>query len=261
MADLPPRWSDAARWWGEFCRAASFLTRLPLPVPPVRAAAPLAEAGWAFPLVGIVVGLLSGIAYGVAVYLHLPPLAAALIALGLGVRLTGGLHEDGLADTADGLGGGSDPAEKLAIMRDSRIGTFGVLALIFSVGLRATAIAGIAATGPVIAALIAAHAVARGLLPLVPRALEPARKDGLGAAAGTPSAAVAWSAAGLGAVIALFALDFLPGLVALIAAALVMSARAVLAQRQLGGYTGDVLGAVEQGGETVVLLVAAAWAT
>ena len=128
-------------------------------------------------------------------------------------------------------------------------------------GLRATAIAGIAATGPVIAALIAAHAVARGLLPLVPRALEPARKDGLGAAAGTPSAAVAWSAAGLGAVIALFALDFLPGLVALIAAALVMSARAVLAQRQLGGYTGDVLGAVEQGGETVVLLVAAAWAT
>ncbi len=261
MADLPPRWSDAARWWGEFCRAAAFLTRLPLPTPAAQAGAPLAEAGWAFPLVGVVVGLLSGLGYAIAVCLHLPPLAAALIALGVSVWLTGGLHEDGLADTADGLGGGSDAAEKLAIMRDSRIGTFGVLALIFSLGLRATAIAGVAASGPVVAALIAAHAVGRGLLPLVPRALVPARSDGLGAEAGTPSAAVAWSAAGLAAVIALFALDFLPGLTALIAAALVMSARAVLAQRQVGGYTGDVLGALEQSGETVVLLVAAAWAT
>lgn len=261
MSDLPPHRNDAARWWGEFCRAASFLTRLPLPAPPEQAGALLAEAGWAFPLVGLVVGLLSGIAYAIAIDLHLPPLAAALIALGVGVRLTGGLHEDGLADTADGLGGGRDPAEKLAIMRDSRIGTFGVLALIFSVGLRATAIGGIAASGPVIAALIAAHAVGRGLLPLVPRALQPARSDGLGAEAGTPSAAVAWGAAAIAAAIALFALDLLPGLTALVAAALVMSARAVLAQRQLGGYTGDVLGAIEQSGETVVLLVAAAWAT
>jgi adenosylcobinamide-GDP ribazoletransferase len=261
MADLPPDRSEASRWWGEFCRAASFLTRLPLPAPPAQATAPLAEAGWAFPLVGLLVGLLSGIAYAIAVFLHLPPLAAALIALGASVRLTGGLHEDGLADTADGLGGGADPAEKLAIMRDSRIGAFGVLALIFSIGLRATAIAGIAATGPVVAALIAAHAMARGLLPLVPRAFDPARSDGLGAGAGKPSAAVAWSAAGLAALIALFALGILPGVTALVAAALVMAARAMLAQRQLGGYTGDVLGAVEQVGETMVLLVAAAWAT
>jgi adenosylcobinamide-GDP ribazoletransferase len=261
MADLPPPSGEAARWWGEFCRAAAFLTRLPLPAPPDPAGAPLAEAGWAFPLVGLVVGLLSGIAYAVAVLLRLPPLAAALIAVGVSVQLTGGLHEDGLADTADGLGGGHDPAQRLEIMRDSRIGTFGVLALIFSVGLRMVAIAAIAGNGAVIAALIAAHAVGRGLLPLVPRALEPARSDGLGATAGTPSAAVAWSAAGLAAVIALVALDFLPGLTALVVAALAISARAVLAQRQLGGYTGDVLGALEQVGETLVLLVAAAWAT
>ncbi|MGO8921251.1 MAG: adenosylcobinamide-GDP ribazoletransferase [Stellaceae bacterium] len=260
MADPPPRSTDAARWWGEFCRATAFLTRLPLQPPPEQAAAPLAESSWAFPLVGLVVGLVSGIAYALAASLHLPPLAAALIALGVSVRLTGGLHEDGLADTADGLGGG-EREEKLAIMRDSRIGSFGVLALIFSVGLRAAAIAAIgSAGGGVIAALIAAHAVARGFLPLVLRALEPARGDGLGAAAGKPAPAMAWGAAGLAALIALVALDFLPGLAALVAAVAVMSARAVLAQRQLGGYTGDVLGAVEQGGESVVLLVAAAWA-
>jgi adenosylcobinamide-GDP ribazoletransferase len=260
MADPTPRWSDAARRWGEFCRAAAFLTRLPLAPPPEQSAAPLAESSWAFPLVGLVVGLLSGLAYALAARLHVPPLAAALIALGLGVLLTGGLHEDGLADTADGIGGGGDPEARLAIMRDSRIGSFGVLALIFSVGLRAACIAAIGAAGGVIAALIAAHAVGRGFLPLVLRALEPARSDGLGAEAGKPAQAVALAGMGLAVLIALFALDFLPGLVALIAAAALMSARAVLAQRRLGGYTGDVLGAIEQGGETVVLLVAAAWA-
>lgn len=259
MADPPPHRSDAARWWGEFCRAAAFLTRLPLTPPPEQATAPLAESSWAFPLVGLVIGLLSGLAYALAAWLHLPPLAAALIALGLGVWLTGGLHEDGLADTADAIGGGEREA-RLAIMRDSRIGSFGVLALIFSVGLRAACLAGIGIAGGVIAALIAAHAVGRGFLPLMLRALEPARSDGLGAEAGKPARTVAWAAFGLAALIALFALDFLPGLSALIAAAAAMSARAVLAQRQLGGYTGDVLGAVEQVGETVVLLVAAAWA-
>ncbi|HXY99466.1 MAG TPA: adenosylcobinamide-GDP ribazoletransferase [Stellaceae bacterium] len=260
MADPPPHWSDAARWWGEFCRACAFLTRLPLAPPPEQAAAPLAEASWAFPLVGLVVGLVSGLAYALAARFHVPPLAAALIALGVGVWLTGGLHEDGLADTADGLGGGDEPEARLAIMRDSRIGAFGVLALIFSVGLRAAAIAAIGAGGGVIAALIAAHAVGRGFLPLMLRAQEPARSDGLGAEAGKPAPAVAWTAAGLAALIALVALDFLPGFTALVAAAAAMSARAVLAQRQLGGYTGDVLGAVEQSGETVVLLAAAAWA-
>jgi adenosylcobinamide-GDP ribazoletransferase len=146
-------------------------------------------------------------------------------------------------------------------MRDSRIGSFGVLALIFSIGLRAASLAAIGDGGRVAAALIAAHAVGRGFLPLVLRGLEPARIDGLAAAAGKPTAAVAWSAVGLAALIAFFLLDFLPGFAALSAAGLVVWLRAGAAQRQLGGYTGDVLGALEQGGETAVMLVAAAaWA-
>jgi adenosylcobinamide-GDP ribazoletransferase len=257
MSDKPSRWSDAARWWEEFRRAARFLTRLPWP--PASGDGALAAAGWAFPLVGVVVGLIAGIAYALARGLHLPAAAASLIALGAGMLVTGGLHEDGLADTADGLGGG-DPAAKLAIMRDSRIGSYGVLALLLAVGLRAAGLAAIGTSGRAIAALIAAHAVGRGVLPLVLRALEPARADGLGAEAGRPDAETAWLAAGIAAVVALFALDFLPGIAALIATAAVTALAATLARRSFGGYTGDVLGAIEQCGETVMILAAASWA-
>src|SRR6185437_9574798 len=258
MSAEPPRWSEAATWWEDFRRAAQFLTRVPLTPPAVERT--LAEASWAFPLVGAAIGLAAGIAYAIALALHLPPAAAALIALGAGVLITGGLHEDGLADTADGFGGGAEREAKLAIMRDSRIGNYGVLALLFSIGLRAAGLVAIGGRGHVLGALIAAHAVGRGVLPLVLRALPPARADGLGAEAGRPEPAIAWSAAGFAALIALFALDLLPGLTALAAAALSTVLGIALARRQIGGYTGDVLGAIEQSGETVMVLVAAAWA-
>src|SRR6185312_15110031 len=196
MSAEPPRWSEAATWWEDFRRAAQFLTRVPLTPPAVERT--LAEASWAFPLVGAAIGLAAGIAYAIALALHLPPAAAGLVAIG--------------------------------------------------------------GRGHVLGALIAAHAVGRGVLPLVLRALPPARADGLGAEAGRPEPAIAWSAAGFAALIALFALDLLPGLTALAAAALSTVLGIALARRQIGGYTGDVLGAIEQSGETVMVLVAAAWA-
>jgi len=252
----PPRWNDAARRWDEFRRAAKLLTRLPLgPVSDL----PLAEASWSFALIGVVVGLLGGLGYALAAWIGLPKLAAALIALLVAALVSGGLHEDGLADTVDGFCGGADRDTKLAIMRDSRIGSFGALALIFSVGLRVAALAAIGQGGRVTAALVAAHAVGRGFLPLALRGLEPARSDGLGAAAGRPEPGIAWGAAGIAAVVALFALDFIPGLAALGAAAVAMALAASMARRELGGHTGDVLGAMEQVGETVMLLVAASW--
>ncbi|HXP30661.1 MAG TPA: adenosylcobinamide-GDP ribazoletransferase [Stellaceae bacterium] len=254
-----PYWNETGRRRDEFLLALRFLTRLPLGAagPPEPGA--LAPAGWAFPIVGAFIGIVSGLAYAVAASLDLPPLAAGLIAIGASVLLTGGLHEDGLADTADGLGGGSDPAERLAIMRDSRLGSFGVLALIFSVGLRAAAIAFIATRWQVLGALIAAHAVGRGALPAALALLPPARSEGLGAEAGQPDQAVVLWSAGIAVVIALAALGWRTGIEAAAAAAIVMALRAWIARRQLGGQTGDVLGAIEQGGETVVLLAAAAW--
>ncbi|MBF0335337.1 MAG: adenosylcobinamide-GDP ribazoletransferase, partial [Alphaproteobacteria bacterium] len=124
---------------GDFHHAAVFLTRLPLPHlrDPAR---PLAACMWAFPLVGAVLGLTAGACFAGLASL-LPPLPAALVALALLVLATGGLHEDGLADLADGFGGGRDRDHRLEIMRDSRTGSYGALAVGFSLALRAAALA------------------------------------------------------------------------------------------------------------------------
>ena len=119
-----------------------------------------------------------------AIRLH--PLACALIALAVSALVTGALHEDGLADVADGFGGGGNKAARLKIMRDSRIGTFGVLAVLFSVGIRAGIVAGLPGPGLGAAALIAAAALSRGFLPAAMHFMAPARKSGLAAKAGKP---------------------------------------------------------------------------
>jgi adenosylcobinamide-GDP ribazoletransferase len=216
----------------------------------------LARAGWAFPVVGLVVGAVGGAIFALTDRLGLPMLACGLLAVAATALITGALHEDGLADSADGMGG-HDAESALAIMRDSRIGVFGVLALILSVGLRTGALAGIADRGLAFAALIAAHAVSRGLIPGVMLWLDPARADGLGAEAGRPTPVVAAIAAAISLVLAVLALGLGPGLVALLVAAAAVALVARLARRRLGGYTGDVLGAIQQIGEVVMLLCAA----
>ncbi len=255
MSAFPETWRD------ELLAALTFLTRLPLPVAASEGpyGASLADAAWAFPLVGVAVGAIGGIAYALAAGAGLPTLAAALIAVGATALATGGLHEDGLADTADGLGGGPLREDKLAVMRDSRTGVYGVLALVFSVALRVVALGQIATGWRVLGALIAAHALARGLLPVALHVLSPARSDGLGAAAGRPEQQIVLWSCGIAFAASLLALGIRVGVVATLAAAAIMAVIAWLAQRQIGGYTGDVLGAIEQGGEIGALLAIAAW--
>lgn len=253
----------ADNWRESFLAALTFLTRLPVRTGNAETpfVASLADASWAFPLVGMLIGAIGGLAYFGAIGVGLPVLAAALIAIGVTVLVTGGLHEDGLADTADGFGGGASPEDKLAIMRDSRSGAYGVLALIFSVGLRAAALAQISSGGRVLGALIASHALARGLIPIAMRSLEPARADGLGAEAGRPEQSLALWACGIGVIVVLIFAGIRPGFLAVIAAAAAMAATSWIAQRQIGGYTGDVLGAIEQSSEIAALLAIAAWAS
>ncbi|MFI4988767.1 MAG: adenosylcobinamide-GDP ribazoletransferase [Alphaproteobacteria bacterium] len=253
-------WSSLARGWGADLRVgAILLTRVPLRLEGDISAAMAAAGLRSAPVIGLALGLAAGAAYGLASLIGLAPYLAALLALGLAIAATGGLHEDGLADCADALAGGT-AAARLAIMRDSRIGSYGVLALILSVGLRAGALAQLAQPWVVLAALAAAAAASRGLLPLVPWALEPARSTGLGRLVASPSQEVVATAAALGAIAALFLLGPLAGVVALAAALAAAWGIAALARSRLGGYTGDVLGAIQQAAETAILVVAAIFA-
>jgi adenosylcobinamide-GDP ribazoletransferase len=162
-----------------------------------------------------------------------------------------------LADVADGFGGGRDPAAKLEIMRDSRLGTYGALILLVSFAAKLSALAAIP-DGHVVQSLIAAHALGRGILPWMSVKLPYARNDGLARSAGQPDAATAAIAAGLAVMLALLSLSWSNGLLSALLAGLSGLGMAWLAQRQIGGQTGDVLGGAEQVAETAILVLLAA---
>jgi adenosylcobinamide-GDP ribazoletransferase len=216
----------------------------------------IARAGWTLPVAGLLVGLAGAAIYALANALGVPPAPAAVLALASTIIITGALHEDGLADTADGLGGGTR-ARKLEMMRDSRIGTYGVCALVVSLTLRWSAIAAIAAPRSILITLLLAHAGARAGLPLFMALVPPARSDGLSAGAGRPSRSNTAIALGLGAIV--LAIGFGPGkaILAVILLAFIGLATAWFAIKQLGGQTGDILGAYEQLAEIAILLMAA----
>ena len=130
--------------------------------------------------------------------------------------------------------------------------------LALTVSLVPISLAAMTTSGAALAALLAAHAVARGALPLVMAQLNPARSDGLGAEAGRPEPGPTAWAVGIAVVVALAALGLRAGIIAVVLAMGAIAIVALLARRQIGGYTGDVLGAIEQVGEIVVLLVASA---
>ncbi len=227
----------------EMAAAFALLTRLPMP----RLRGPYPAPGdcvWAYPVVGTVVGAAGAAVIWLASRLGLPQPLAALWALAAITLVSGGLHEDGLADTADGFGGGGTVEAKLLIMRDSRIGSFGALALLFSFALRAATLALSSRPG---LAMVLAAVLGRGamLVPLL--LLRPARADGLAAALGASRAVRLL--AGL-AVMAIAGAAAPSAAMAALVAALAVTA---LARHQIGGYTGDVLGAMEQAAECAAL--------
>lgn len=236
--------------------AISFLTRLPLPASRLVENGALAHCMHLFPLVGVLVG---GIGAAVYALLPLPPPLSAALALAAMAAATGAMHEDGLADIADGFGGGGDRDRKLAIMKDSRIGSYGAVALLLGLLLKLFAIAAIASSGRVAGALIAAHALARAAIPLAMQMLVPARESGLGVSVGNPSP----STAGIGATLALMIAALVLPAGAAFAASLAVVVTTLfmtwLAWRQIGGQTGDVLGAIEQVSEIAALLAAVAF--
>ena len=258
-APLQQKTYRAVRVWRSDLRAALlFLTRVPMRAARAESdGAPLGRAVRAFPIVGALIGLVAGIAYAIAAGIGLPDIVAAVLAIAAAALVTGALHEDGLADMADGFGGGSTRERKLSIMRDSRIGAYGVIALVVVLAAKVGAIADLADTGPVIAAMVAAAAVSRAAMPAVMLWLEPARAEGLAADAGRPPSTHVWTGIALAAVLAVGLLTW-SGLVAFLIAGVGTAGVAWLAERQIGGHTGDVLGGVQQISEVLFLLTLAA---
>jgi adenosylcobinamide-GDP ribazoletransferase len=256
----PTRDPSSWPWWfRDLVLAAGFLTRLPVPTfdPEGRE---LLRTGWCFPLVGAAIGILGGILVWGSQALGLPVFACALVALAGTALLTGALHEDGLADLADGFGGGRDKAAKITIMRDSRIGGYGVLALVYVTGLKASAIATLMETGDtasVIIAMIAAHACARGLIVPVTLWLPNANDGGVGKMAGQPKPSTVQITMAICGGLLVILLPLSTAVAAGAAGCVAAVAVATLARHQIAGYTGDVLGAVEQAAETAVLLALA----
>jgi len=233
-----------------------FFTRLRYGPASTAGGGAIASAAWAFPIVGVLVGLTGALVYALAYRAGLTSWPAAALAVAATMAATGCLHEDGLADTADGFGGGGTRERKLEIMRDSRIGTYGVCALALSILLRAAALAGLALPSLAVPALIASHVAARAVLPAFMAFVPPARSDGLSAAAGQAPRESAAVAAMLGLVILILCLGLWSALVALILLAIAAALLAWLSSSQIEGQTGDVLGALEQVSEIVILLVA-----
>ncbi len=234
--------------------AVGFLTRVPVHLR--LDARDVARGVPFFPVVGAAVGFVAG---GVAVllYPHVPALAAAGVALGVELVLTGGMHADALADTADAAGAPTRE-RALAIMRDPRIGSFGAAALVVDLLVRAAAIAALLEADSALMALVAAGALSRAAaLPLAAGLPYARAESGPGSVL---SGRTSWAAAtaGIAAGVALSLAAGVDGMVAAGAAGLVAACMAAVFLRWLGGVTGDSLGATTELAGTVALLVLAA---
>lgn len=240
--------------------AVQFLTRVPTPRLTSFEPAWITRSARYFPLVGQGVGAASALVLVLADRAWSAPVAAVL-AIAVGLLITGAFHEDGLADTADGLGGGQTAERRLQIMKDSRIGTYGACALVLVLALKVAVLATTpAATAAVM--LLCAHGLGRGAAVVVMRATPYAPSGEAGKWKPVPEG-VRTAEVLVALMIASWPLALLPlnaGFAGLAIGGVLAAALALLARRLIGGHTGDVLGAVEQLFEVGFLLGVAALA-
>ncbi|BBN89034.1 adenosylcobinamide-GDP ribazoletransferase [Azospira sp. I09] len=241
-----------------FFGALRFFTRLPVPAWVGHSSEGLNRAARYFPAVGLLVGAIAALAFALAALVW-PKAVAVLAAMAATIYVTGAFHEDGLSDMVDGFGGGWAREQVLTIMKDSRVGSYGVVAIVLV--LLGKFLALFALPGAALpAALVAGHAVSRGCATVLLKSLDYVREDQLAKAkplatrmgAGELALALCFALAG----VALLALYLPP---ANLAMALLLAAACTLwlgrlMRRRLGGYTGDCLGATQQGSELAFYL-------
>lgn len=237
---------------GDIKTAFALLTRLPVKASFERTA----EATWAFPIVGVCVGVVVLAIALISDWIGLGLGMSAGLAIAGGVIVTGALHEDGMADSADGLWGGWEPLHRLKIMRDSHIGTYGVLALGLVLLMRFSAISAVM-NALHFGVLIAAAVLSRAAIPFVMTLLPHARKDGLSVKTGRPGGATAAAGAVIALALSWLCIGFVPTIFAACACGLVIAAVMKIAKAKIGGQTGDILGATQVLSEVCVLAIGA----
>lgn len=246
----------------ETARALAFLTHLPIPDRFFKTANPesTAQCSGLFPVAGALIGAAGGATLLVAYALGLPATIAAAFGIFAMIIITGALHEDGLGDVADGFGGGSTIEQRLEIMKDSRLGTYGVLAVAGSLILRITALSAILSAHGALAAIfaiIAAAAASRGAMVWLWSALPSAKKTGVASSVGSPPESAlslsAVSALIFASVFGLLASGFVAASIAIGFGILAMIGFQKLCQRMIAGQTGDTIGACQQLVEIAIL--------
>lgn len=243
--------------WIDLPAALGLLTRVPIPIDQDLATARGAAAAWSYPIVGAIIGVILAASIPLLLWTGLPGGLVAALVLAISVIVTGAMHEDGLADSADGLWGGWDRERRLAIMKDSHIGVYGVIAVGLSMLIRWLALVAIIATGGYWTLLIAVGALSRASMVVVMTALPHARINGLSRSVGQPSVLTLALAIGLALLLALPSDNYL-----LIPAAVLSTLIcATIARIKIGGQTGDILGATQQATETALLLTVVATLT
>lgn len=238
----------------DVARSVAFLSRLPVPSMFFDGHdGRMSRMIRAFPLAGMLIALPAAVLLALLMLLDADPLMAAFIVLAVQTLIGGALHEDGLGDTADGLGGGRDRDHALSIMKDSSIGSYGAIAMILSVGMRAAAIAAIARLATptaAAAALMGVAAISRTAMVWHWSSTPPARADGVAASVGQPesgSARIAYASGLLFAAILLIAAASVPALLlAVLLAGALVAAFTARVRRRIGGHTGDTIGATQQ---------------
>lgn len=248
--------------WQLFLIALGFFTRIPVPPSPLYEQGGLQQASRYYGLVGLLVGGVSAAVYWLASWLW-PESVAILLAMATGMLITGGFHEDGLADSWDGFGGGWSPEQKMAIMKDSRLGTYGALALVMALLLKYQLLVSLAAITPslMVVSLLVAHCLSR----VVSVSLifdQPYVRDTDSSKVKPMTREQSLTELVILLMSTLLCLWLLPLFLCGVLVLTLLCLRWGLVlwfKQQLGGYTGDTLGAVQQIAELGCYLVLLAW--
>lgn len=254
------RHEELSRFRNDLLIALSLLTRLPVPDPIWEDKVHThAAAAWAYPLAGAAVALPAMILAGMGPRLSLPSEVTALLVIAVLILLTGAMHEDGLADTADGFWGGWEPARRLEIMKDSAIGSYGVLALLVVIGTQWAALSTLIASDHVFFVLLLSAMISRAAMGFAMYGLPPARRDGLSHRTGQPDTGALMISTAMcligSFVFAPFALVLLWAVISFGTTAAMMR----LARHKISGQTGDVLGAIQLLTQAALWVAAAAY--